>query len=62
MINVKEVITVGQFIELIKPFSDMEITFTKINSSCYPTDFNCDCGINLTSNQDNMKLEIKLDK
>lgn len=61
MIEVKKEIKVEDFIELLKPFKDMKMTFTKTNDNI-ANDFDCYCGINLTGNLDDVKLEIKLDK
>ncbi|MGL5765720.1 MAG: hypothetical protein ACRCX8_08770 [Sarcina sp.] len=61
MIQVKKGIEVGELIDLLKPFSDMEVTFTKANEY-EMMKFDCYCDINLTNRADDcIKLEIKLD-
>lgn len=59
MVDVKKGIKVEDFIKLLEPFKDMDITFTKTEDIGVCRD--CYCGINLQGNEDNVKLEIVVD-
>lgn len=59
MVIVEKGIKVEDFIELIKPFSNMEITFSKTNEGI-GTDNNCTCNLNLAGEVGKLKLELKI--
>lgn len=61
MIDVKRGIKVKDFMALLKPFEEMELTFSKTNNEIGKS-YDCYCGINLVGNNEDIKLEIEIDK